>query len=46
MYSRINKRVFFLLPAVACGFDEEGYLFFEVAFMCFSFGVGCLQPKK
>ena len=40
MYTRINKRVFFLLPSVAVGYDDFGYVFIEVAWFNVAVGFG------
>ena len=39
MYTRINKRVFFILPTIAV-VDEFGYFFIEVAWFNVAIGFG------
>lgn len=40
IYSRINERVFFLLPSMAVGVDEDGTYFVEIAMFNFAIGFG------
>jgi hypothetical protein len=40
MYTRINRRVFFLTPAVAVGIDEFDYFFIEIAWLNIAIGFG------
>lgn len=40
MYSRLNRNVFFLLPAIAVGVDTDGLYFVEVAFLNVAVGFG------
>lgn len=43
MYTRINKRVFFILPTFATGIDEFGYVFFEFAWFNIAIGIGKVE---
>lgn len=40
LYARQNSRVCFLLPTAACGIDEYGDYFFEIAWLFFVVGIG------
>lgn len=40
MYFRVNRRVFFLVPTMAVGFDEDGRVFVELAWLNVAVGFG------
>lgn len=40
MYTRKSENVFFLWPALACGFDVDGRVFMEIAWLCWAAGLG------
>lgn len=40
MYTRINRRVFFLVPTMAVGIDEFDYFFVEFAWFNVAIGFG------
>lgn len=40
MYCHMSKNTFFLLPAVAVGFDSDGLYFVEIALFNFAIGFG------
>lgn len=40
MYTRVNSKVFFLLPTVAVGIDLDGRYFIEAAWLNFVVGFG------
>lgn len=45
IYTRVNDRVFFLLPCAAVGTDNGRY-FFEVAWFQFAIGFGSLDDDN
>jgi hypothetical protein len=40
MYSRKSDRIFFLLPTLAVGIDEYGYVFMEAGWLNLAIGIG------
>ncbi len=40
MYTRVNKRVFFLIPTMAVGLDEFDAMFVEIAWLNVAIGFG------
>jgi len=39
MYYRINEKVFFVLPTMAIGLDEDGLWFVEIAWLNIAVGI-------
>lgn len=40
IYTRKSWNTFFLWPACAIGTDQQGLLFFEIAWLCWAVGFG------